>query len=154
MCRRRILCTLWRCRVFWAPNGTRLSARCHFTGPKELSISRAQPPPTCPRNGCCPHQKQYAWGRLNHRYINSFYKTYLLSRFSDSGGQCCGSGSGIRCLFDLRIRDPGPDGKKSGSGIRNKHPELPNKYLGYKCFNSLLWIRIRDPDINIPDQQH
>jgi hypothetical protein len=40
----------WKFRVFWAPNGTRLSARCHFTGPKKLSISRAQPPPTCPRN--------------------------------------------------------------------------------------------------------
>jgi hypothetical protein len=25
--------------------------RCHFTGPKQLSNSRAQPPPTCPRNG-------------------------------------------------------------------------------------------------------
>ncbi len=34
-------------RVFLAPNGTRLSARCHFTVPKKLSISRAQPPPTC-----------------------------------------------------------------------------------------------------------
>ncbi len=40
----------WKSRVFWAPNRTRLSARCHFTGPKKLSISRAQPPPTCPRN--------------------------------------------------------------------------------------------------------
>ncbi len=38
-------------RVFWAPNGTRLSARCHFTGPKKLSNSRAQPPPTSPRHG-------------------------------------------------------------------------------------------------------
>ncbi len=28
-------------RVLWAPNGTRLSARCHFTGLKKLSISRA-----------------------------------------------------------------------------------------------------------------
>jgi hypothetical protein len=37
-------------RVFGAPNGTRLSARCHFTGPNKLSNSRAQPPPTCPRN--------------------------------------------------------------------------------------------------------
>jgi hypothetical protein len=35
------------------------SARCHFTGPKKLSISRAQPLPTCPSNGCCPHQKHY-----------------------------------------------------------------------------------------------
>jgi hypothetical protein len=35
-------------------------------GPKKLSNSRAQPPPTCPRNGCWPHQKHYARGRLNH----------------------------------------------------------------------------------------
>jgi hypothetical protein len=33
------------------PNGTRLSTRCHFTGPKRLKKSRAQPPPTYPRNG-------------------------------------------------------------------------------------------------------
>ncbi len=38
-------------RVFRAPNGTRLSARCNFTGPKKLSNSRAQPPHTSPRNG-------------------------------------------------------------------------------------------------------
>jgi hypothetical protein len=25
-------------------NGTRLTARCHFTGPRKVSISRAQPP--------------------------------------------------------------------------------------------------------------
>jgi hypothetical protein len=41
---------------FFGPqmHGTRLSARCHFSGPKKvkkLSISRAQPPPTCPCNG-------------------------------------------------------------------------------------------------------
>jgi hypothetical protein len=32
-------------------NGTRLSARSHFTGPKNLENSRAQPPPTSPRHG-------------------------------------------------------------------------------------------------------
>ncbi len=37
--------------LFWAPNGNRLTARCHFTGPIKVSISRAQPPPTCPCNG-------------------------------------------------------------------------------------------------------
>ena len=58
--------------VFWAPNGTRLSARCHFTGPKKLSISRFQPCPTCPSNGCCPHQKHYARGRMNHWCIGGF----------------------------------------------------------------------------------
>ncbi len=109
--------------VFWAPNGTRLSARCHLRGPKKLSISRAQPPSTFPRNGCffyfyfltgyrvsatpslmstiydfwgmsgrtqsaavaswrvtdlathrngcCPYQKHYARGRINHRCMNS-----------------------------------------------------------------------------------
>ncbi len=36
---------------FWAPNGTRLSARSHFTGPKKLRNSRAQPSPTSPRHG-------------------------------------------------------------------------------------------------------
>ncbi len=43
-------------------------------------------------------------------------------------------GSGIRCFFDPWIRD----GKKSGSGIRNKHPgssfqeltQLSNNYFG------------------------
>jgi hypothetical protein len=41
-----------------------------ITGPKKVSISRARLPPTCPRNGCCPHQKHYARGRINHRCIN------------------------------------------------------------------------------------
>jgi hypothetical protein len=31
--------------IFWAPNGTRLSARYHITGPKKLMISMAQPLP-------------------------------------------------------------------------------------------------------------
>ncbi len=45
--------------TFWAPNGTSLSAQCHFKGSKKVLISRAQPPPTCPHNGCCPHQKHH-----------------------------------------------------------------------------------------------
>ncbi len=32
-------------RLFWATRGTRLTARCPFTGPKKVSIARAQPPP-------------------------------------------------------------------------------------------------------------
>ncbi len=40
--------------------------------PKKLSISRAQPPPTCPSNGCCPHQKHYAREHINHGCINSY----------------------------------------------------------------------------------
>ncbi len=34
---------------------------------KNLEISRAQPPPTCPNNGCCLHQKHFARGLINHR---------------------------------------------------------------------------------------
>ncbi len=33
---------------FWAPNGTCLMAGCHFAGPKNISISRAQPPSYLP----------------------------------------------------------------------------------------------------------
>ncbi len=50
-----------------------------FHRAQKLSISRAQPPPSFPRNGCWPHQKHYARGRINHRCINS----YIL--FSDYG---------------------------------------------------------------------
>jgi hypothetical protein len=66
--------------------------------------------------------------------------------------QCCESGSGIRCLFDPWIRDPGwvesqhPD---PGSGMNN--PDLIFEsletiildFLGLKYVNSLM--RIRDP---------
>jgi hypothetical protein len=58
--------------IFWAPNGTCLSARCHFTVPKKLSISRAQPPPTCPCWGL-PASKAFAQGCINHRCIGVFY---------------------------------------------------------------------------------
>jgi hypothetical protein len=53
------------CLSFYVPNGTRLSARCHFTGPKKLSISRAQPPPTCP-------PKHHARGCITQSCINSY----------------------------------------------------------------------------------
>ncbi len=59
-------------KVFWAPNGPRLYRLDAISqDPKKLSLSRAKPPPTCPRNGCCPHQKHHARGRINHRCINS-----------------------------------------------------------------------------------
>jgi hypothetical protein len=34
--------------TFLGSNGTRLTALCHFTGPKKMSISRAQPPSHLP----------------------------------------------------------------------------------------------------------
>jgi len=79
---------------------------------------------------------------------------------------CCGSGSGIHCLFD---RDPG--------WVRNQDPDtgwtfwviFPRAFFGLKYLIYLMRIRIRDPGIfltldpgwkkfgsgiNIPDPQH
>ncbi len=51
-------------------------------------------------------------------------------------GQCCGSGSGIRCLFDLRTRIR--DRFFSGSRIPNPYSwELSDKLLGKKFYYSL-----------------
>jgi hypothetical protein len=61
--------------------------------------------------------------------------------------------SGIRCLFDPRIPDPGWVKKsRSGSSIGDEHPgsyfrELRNNFLGSKCLNSLMRIRTQDPEI-------
>jgi hypothetical protein len=61
-----------------------------FFGPCEMASSQkasaisvpkksrfpGPPPPTYPINGCCPHQKHYAQGRINHRCIGNFmYKS-------------------------------------------------------------------------------
>jgi len=82
-------------RHFWAPNGTRLSARCHFTGPKQVSISRAQPPPTCHCYGCCPHRNHYARGRINHRCIKIAIMIMGIPIGSPFGG-------GLPFLYDQR----------------------------------------------------
>ncbi len=59
----------WKLRLYWDLwNGIKPKGECHL-GPQKVEISRAQPPPTCPTNGCCPHQKHYAQGRINHRCI-------------------------------------------------------------------------------------
>ncbi len=39
--------------------------------PADSIPSKKENSQTCPRNGCCPHQKHYARGRINHRCINS-----------------------------------------------------------------------------------
>ncbi len=64
----RVRCKTKSPKFFWAPNGTRLSARCHFTGPKKLSNSSAQPRPTSLR--ICTHPKPYALGCINHRCVS------------------------------------------------------------------------------------
>jgi hypothetical protein len=69
--------------------------------------------------------------------------------------QCCGSGSGIRSLFDPRIRDPGwvknqdPD---PGSWIRDEQPvsyflELRNYFFGL----TILEFFDVDPGLGIRD---
>ncbi len=60
--------------------------------------------------------------------------------------QCCGSGSGIRCLYNPWIRDPGWE--KVRIRIRDEQPgsyfpELINHFFGLKYLNSLM--RIQDP---------
>jgi hypothetical protein len=58
---------------------------------------------------------------LIHIYVVCCYFKYLMcGPGSESVGsitltQCCGSGSGIRCLFDAWIRDPG--------WVKNQDPE-------------------------------
>ncbi len=49
--------------------------RVHL-GLKKIEISRARPPPAYPCNRCCPHQKHYTRGLVNHRCIGGFmYKS-------------------------------------------------------------------------------
>jgi hypothetical protein len=70
--------SLFKGRHFWAPNGTHLTARFHFTGPKKVSISRAQPPPTCPPNVSARIKSiTYGTDRINHGSINSYYQHVL-----------------------------------------------------------------------------
>jgi hypothetical protein len=93
--------TSHRFSMIWAPNGTRLSARCHFTGPKKLSISRAQPPPTCPSNGYAVMHasKHYAQGCLNHRSLGGFLHKSPRWRFQ--GPYWGGGGWRSRCIMEL-----------------------------------------------------
>ncbi len=93
-----------------------------------------------------PHSRPQIF--LDRKY---FYRAFL---------QCCGSGSGIRCLFDPL--DPGSGmGRKSasGSGIRDEQPgsyflELRNHFLvvlGLKCGSGMETDWIRDGKSRIWD---
>jgi hypothetical protein len=58
----------WKSRVFLGPVKRHRADRRGPFG--------AQPLPTCRSNGCFPHQKHYARGRINHRCIGGFmYKS-------------------------------------------------------------------------------
>ncbi len=80
--------------------------------PRPLTHKQMLPPPLWFQGGRHTRLRERGWGepiRTKGRTI-----CYI--------SQCCGSGSGIRCLFDPWIRDPGSRmGKKSasGSGIRD-----------------------------------
>ncbi len=60
---------MWlRCllQIVWAPNGTHLSARYHFTGPKKTPREFQGPTPShFPSSWICTHPKHYAWGCIN-----------------------------------------------------------------------------------------
>ncbi len=76
-----------------------------------------------------------AWGETRrHPSINVTCDSFL--ECVERENQCCGSGSGIRCLFDPWIRDrffPDP-----GSRIPNPYFwELSDNFLGKKFYNSL-----------------
>jgi hypothetical protein len=71
---------------WYVASGTGLGGKCYIWGTKKLEISRAQPPPTCPSNECCPYLKHYARGRIYYRFIGGF--KYMSP-----------SWRGLRCLF-------------------------------------------------------
>jgi hypothetical protein len=70
-----------------------------------------------------------------------FYRAFLL---------CCGSGSGIRCLFDPWIRDPGwvrvmrPRNKPPGSSVPQTSDAI------YTCTKSYGAMNANDPVISRP----
>jgi hypothetical protein len=126
--------------TFLGPNGTRC-ARCHFRAQQSLDF-RAHPFKR-PSLWISPHPNPYVPPHINNRYINSYKSAvtcYLAKKASFN--QCCGSGSGIRCLFDPWIRDPGGMGKKSRSG---SGMNIPYNIFGLKYLNSLMRKRSRDP---------
>jgi hypothetical protein len=59
----------------WAPNGTPLSAHCHFTGPKKTREFQGLTPSHFPSWWICTHPKHYAPGCINHRCIAWFMHT-------------------------------------------------------------------------------
>ncbi len=93
--------------------------------------------------------------------ILSLYSSWILSLIqnfdADPASQC--SGSGIRCLFDPWIRDPGWEkNQDQDPGWTTYFRELRNNFW-VKILNSLM--RIRDPGwkkfgygIDIPDPQY
>jgi hypothetical protein len=58
--------------------------------------------------------------------------------------QCCGSGSGIRCFFTPRIRDPDPEWSNGRIRIRDKLTKFVNR--GRIRDPVLFTPRIWDPD--------
>ncbi len=83
----------WNLRVFWALwNYIKLIGECHL-GPEKLENSRAQSPPTCPRNGYAA----YAQGCINHRCIGGFMHKRPRGRFQ---GPYWG-GWRSRCITEL-----------------------------------------------------
>ncbi len=112
----------WKSQHFWAPNGTRLKARCHFTGPKNASISRAPPPSTFPHNRFA-HIKSYTISAIGYycMYLSRLYCICLTSINMTDGLStlwwpvCSQLFSGSVCLTEPR-GSASPAGEVRGSG--------------------------------------
>ncbi len=67
-----------------------LTARCNFTGHKKVSISRVQPPPTCPRNGFA-RIKSTSYGAIWMIGPYSYYTSLLCWMSLLSNSELCRS---------------------------------------------------------------
>jgi hypothetical protein len=87
-----------------------------------------------------PNPGSWIQGSIKHR-IPDPQHSYLYVILVCDTGQCCGSGSGIRCLFEPGIQDP----EKVFSGSRISDPGSQDhifksffeKIFGKKFYNSL-----------------
>ncbi len=108
--------------VFVPQINTCLTVRCHFTGPKNASISRAPPPPTCPHNGFA-HIKSYKISAIGYycMYLSRLYGICLTSTNMTNGlsplcGPVCSQLFSVSvCLTETR-GSASPAGEVRGSG--------------------------------------
>ncbi len=67
----------------------KIGMRCHFIGPKKLSNSRAQPSPTCPRNGYACIQNIMPGGLSYAPYRSLSISKLFCMNGGRAGGKLC-----------------------------------------------------------------
>jgi hypothetical protein len=151
-----VLCQLHSLQIEW----------CHtlvmtkMLGELELSISLPWPPNIF--SVWLPELRQfYSLDLREHLCLKTILKLYnthlpaekfltklkrsILVREPNSPTQCCGSGSGIRCFFTPRIRDP--EWSNGRIRIRDKQTKFVNSlYTKIGRIRRFFTPRIRDPD--------